>query len=234
MPTKTKSFCGCRPLASKRIAVGLLSLFLGGYFCSSLLGVTLELQFNDTTFTQFTSGTFRLSGMMTVDSFGDSQTFSGGAWSTDYYTHSSFFNGGRPNGYPTGLNFLFNSTASTGTLKQNGVTHQIYSPSAVQLNVYGSTNFLSALWIYTSPNLAYGGETLADTELDISGTFSMDATIGSNSPDSQGASTSSLEGQYLRNPNATLGNILTISVPEPSALSLLLAGGAVLIRRRRS
>lgn len=220
-------------MASKRIAAGCLFLILGASFCCPLFGVTLELQFNDTTFNQYTSGTFRLSGMMTVDGFGDSQTFSGGAWTTDYYTHSSFFNGSRPSGYPIGLNFLFNSTVSTGTLKQNGVTHQIYSPSAVQLNLYGSTNFLSALWIYTSPNLAYGGDTLADAELDISGTFSMDSTIGSNSPDSQGVSTSSLEGQYLRNPNATPGSSLTISVPESSVFSLLLAGGAVLMTRRR-
>lgn len=214
-------------------------LFALSLFASkSLNAATLEIAFDQSNFLINTTGTFRLSGEIPLGgTAGYGATVVDGVDVIDYYIFSTSFRGSNTANLPINSYFTLHGYATSGTAIRNGVTHPVAINSmpyyAILVQMF---NLEPLVQIYVEPTpIPDGSDPFSSVFVDISGTFSANSSVNSgDSPDSQGITFSHLAGTYNSSENDPTGSF-TITVPEPSTLSLLsLAAAPLLIRRRKS
>lgn len=199
---------------------------------------TLEITFDQSSFSINTTGTFRLSGEIPLGGNpGYGATLVDGVDVIDYYIFSANFRGSNTANLPYDSYFTLYGSATSGTATRNGVTHPVAINSmpyyAVLVQMF---NRQPLVQIYVEPTpIPDGSNPFSSVFVDITGTFSANSSINSgDSPDSQGITFNNLAGTYDSGEYDPAGSF-TIAVPEPSTLSLLsLAAIPLLLHRRKS
>ncbi len=200
--------------------------------------LNLQLTFNETSFGINTSGTFRLTGEMQMNGFGWAGSGSpiglndGDGVGITSYDFGTYYRGSNSANLPDNYYFTLESYDATGTAVRDGLTHQVLTESR-------------ALWVQIfdrKPNIkVYVGPTPAATfynpfasaVVDISGTFGVNSSVNSGqTPASQGITFDNLAGTY-NSGEYDPGGSFTITVPEPSTVSLFLLSALPLLLRRR-
>ncbi|MFN7340063.1 MAG: PEP-CTERM sorting domain-containing protein [Opitutia bacterium] len=198
---------------------------------ASAKAVTLELRFNEETFSQNTTGTFRLTGAFGTNSFGSS---SENSVITSYIFDGSFRGTSTPN-LPSDLYLWLQSYSATGTLTRGGITHSVIGEGRALLFAITGGGYTSEPYpwfqISVGPSPEPGPDPFAGGFADISGSFTASKSGGA------GLRFQDLAGDYQPHEYDAQGPALTLSVvPEPSTYGLLMAavtGMAALLRRRR-
>jgi hypothetical protein len=148
------------------------------------------------------------------------------------YDFGTYYRGSNSANLPDNYYFTLESYDATGTAVRDGLTHQVLTESR-------------ALWVQIfdrKPNIkVYVGPTPAATfynpfasaVVDISGTFGVNSSVNSGqTPASQGITFDNLAGTYNSGEDDP-GGSFTITVPEPSIVSLFLLSALPLLLRRR-
>ena len=191
--------------------------------------VTLELEFDQPTFSINTSGSFRLYGEIPINSIG---------WSSDgtgitSYTFPSSYRGANTASLPNNYYFTLDSYDASGTVLRDGITSFVLpSTRAVWLQIFDKEPNLQ---IYSGSTPTPSSTPFVPATVNLTGRFTVNSSVNSGqSPDSQGITFNHLGGTYQTGPYDQPGEALTIAiVPEPSSLSLLSLFIAPLFFRRR-
>lgn len=193
--------------------------------------VTLELEFDQPTFSINTSGSFRLYGEIPINSIG---------WSSDgtgitSYTMPSSYRGANTANLPNNYYFTLDSYDASGTVLRDGITSSVLpNTRAVWLQIF---NQEPNLQIYVGPSPTPSQTPFLPATVNLTGRFTVNSSVNSGqSPDSQGITFNHLAGTYQTGPYDQPGEALTITiVPEPSTLSLFsLAAIPLFFHRRKS
>jgi len=201
----------------------------------------LELVFNETTFSARTTGTFRLTGEVPALGYGSGGAWIGGTFYNYFHSFSSEYSLSLPTPPPVSFDFYLSAYPSSGTATRDSVTYLIQGDYGITMNIFGSSN-LAALQIYLqdqpnpnfSPSGYYPDNTLGMFLVDITGNFVANSSANGTDPASQGVTFDNLAGTNPSQGYYTSDKVLTISVPEPSTLSLFsLAALPLLFRRRK-
>ena len=193
--------------------------------------VTLELEFDQQTFSINTSGSFRLYGEIPINSIG---------WSSDgtgitSYDFPSSYRGSNTANLPNNYYFTLDSYDASGTVFRDGITSSVLpSTRAVWLQIF---NKEPSSQIYVGPSPVASQTPFLPATVNLTGRFTVNSSVNSGqTPASQGITFNHLAGTYQTGPYDQPGEALTIAiVPEPSSLSLLfIAGVPLLLRHRRN
>ena len=202
--------------------------------------LTLQLNFNETEFGINTSGTFTLNGEIPMWGIGWSGPGfpiglnDGDGSGITSYTFGTQYRGGNTANLPNNYYFTLDSYDATGTAIRDGLTHPILPDArALWVQIF---NKQPTLQVYVGPEpKATMYNPFASAFVDISGTFQVNSSVNTGqTPASQGITFDNLAGTYNSSENDPTGTF-TITVPEPSILSLLsVAAVPLLLRRRKS
>ena len=215
-------------------------------FVTCLLALTslshalnLQLTFNETSFGINTTGTFTLKGEIPVWGIGWSGPgfpiglFDGDGSGITSYTFGTQYRGGNTVNLADNYYFTLDSYDATGTAIRDGLTHPILPGThALWVQIF---NKQPTLQVYVGPEpKATMYNPFASAFVDISGTFGVNSSVNSGqTPASQGITFDNLAGTYNSSENDPTGTF-TITVPEPSTLSLIsLAAVPLLLRHNR-
>lgn len=190
--------------------------------------LTLQLNFNETEFGINTSGTFTLTGEIPMWGIGWSSDESG----ITSYTFGTQYRGSNTATLPDNYYFTLDSYDASGTAFRDGLTHQVVPGSrALWVQVFSKQPVIQ---VYVGPDPAPTGSPFASAFVNISGTFQVNSSVNSGqTPASQGITFDNLAGTYNSGEYDPTGTF-TITVPEPSTLSLIsLAAVPLLLRRNR-
>ena len=190
--------------------------------------LTLQLSFNETSFEINTTGTFRLTGEIPM---GGNPGWSSDSTGITSYTFGTQYRGINTADLPANYYFTLHSHSAAGTAVRSGLTHNVL-PNALWVQIF---NMQPVIQVYVGPAPTPADDPFATALVDVSGLFTVNSSVGSGlSPDSQGITFDNLAGTYNSSENDPTGTF-TITVPEPSILSLLsVAAVPLLLRRRKS
>jgi hypothetical protein len=200
--------------------------------------LNLQLTFNETSFGINTSGTFTLQGEIPMWGIGWSGPGfpiglnDGDGSGITSYTFGTQYRGGNTANLPDNYYFTLDSYDATGTAIRDGLTHPILPGTrALWVQIF---NKQPTLQVYVGPEpKATMNNPFASAFVDISGTFGVNSSVNSGqTPASQGISFDNLAGTFNSGEYDPAGSF-TITVPEPSTLSLLSLSIAPLFFRRR-
>lgn len=206
---------------------------------------TLELVFNESSFSSTTTGTFRLTGQVAATGYGSGGFYADSTYYNQYHSFSSQYTPAFTAPSLAPFDFFLSAYPSAGTAVRDSVTYLINGDYGISLNIFHLNMFsgnLMVLQIYLQdqPNPNFGPEnylpdyTQGSFLVDISGSFVANANAGGAAPSTQGVDFGNLAGtQVNQYTPETSANALTISVPEPSTASLLLLSALPLLFRRR-
>jgi len=202
--------------------------------------LNLQLAFNETSFGINTTGSFTLKGEIPMWGIGWSGPgfpiglFDGDGSGITSYTFGTQYRGGNTANLPDNYYFTLDSYDATGTAIRDGLTHPILPGThALWVQIF---NKQPTLQVYVGPEpKATMYNPFASAFVDISGTFGVNSSVNSGqTPASQGITFDNLAGTYNSGEYDPAGSF-TITVPEPSTLSLLsLAAAPLFFRRRKS
>ena len=207
----------------------LLALFCFFTLTTWSHALTLQLNFNETEFGINTSGTFTLNGEIPMWGIGWRSDGSG----ITSYTFGTQYRGSNTANLPENYYFTLDSYDATGTAFRDGLTHNIVpNTRALWVQIF---NRQPVIQVYVGPDPAPTESAFASAFVNISGTFQVNSSVNSGqTPASQGITFDNLAGTYSSSENDPTGTF-TITVPEPSTLSLFsLAVIPLFLRRRHS
>ena len=191
--------------------------------------LTLQLNFNETEFGINTTGTFTLNGEIPMWGIGWSSNGSG----ITSYTFGTQYRGSNTANLPENYYFTLDSYDATGTAFRDGLTHNIVpNTRALWVQIF---NRQPVIQVYVGPDPAPTESPFASAFVNISGTFWVNSSVNSGqTPASQGITFDNLAGTYNSGEYDPSGSF-TVTVPEPSTLSLLsLIAVPLLLHRRKS
>ena len=190
----------------------------------------LALTFDQPTFVNGATGTWSFTGQMAADTTG-----AGGATYGDIGFVYDYHNFGTQYGIPGTSNLpgncwlSFSGLNGSGTATDEATTYAI-NPIGIWALIYPSINvFTLSIYLAPYPIPDFRGQVF---EINASGNFIVSNILGT-SPADLGVTFQNLEGSYENQINNDPARSLVISVPEPSAISLLAVGLGVVLRRRR-
>ena len=190
----------------------------------------LALTFDQGTIAHGGTGTFQLTGQIAADATGNAGTTYGDiGFVYDYHNFGSQFSLPEGSNLPGNFWISFGGLNATGTATFESTTYAIHN-IGIWLLVYPSINVVT-LNVYLAPDPipAFNYQLF---DVNVTGNFQISSVLGTDLA-SFGGGTEALQGTYNNQINNSPERALVISVPEPSALSLLVAGMAVLRRVRR-
>jgi PEP-CTERM motif len=190
----------------------------------------LALSFDQPNFDNGVTGTWSFTGQMAADTTG-----AGGATYGDIGFVYDYHNFGTQYGIPGTSNLpgncwlSFSGLNGSGTATDDATTYAI-NPIGIWALIYPSINvFTLNIYLAPYPIPDFRGQVF---EINASGNFVVSNILGT-SPADLGVTFQNLEGSYENQINNDSTRSLVITVPEPSALSLLAFGLGVLFRRSR-
>ena len=189
--------------------------------------LNLQLSFNETEFGINTSGTFTLTGEIPMWGIGSSGDGSG----ITSYTFGTQYRGSNTANLPNNYYFTLDSYDASGTALRDGVTHNIVpNTRALWVQIFDRQPVIQ---VYVGPDPAPTESPYASAFVNISGTFQVNSSVNSGqTPASQGITFDNLAGTY-NSGEYDPGGSFTITVPEPSTVSLFLLSALPLLLRRR-
>lgn len=189
--------------------------------------LNLQLAFNETSFGINTTGTFTLKGEIPMWGVGSSSDGSG----ITSYTFGTQYRGSNTANLPINYYFTLYGYDASGTAVRDGLTHYVI-PNALWVQIFDRQPVIQ---VYVGPDPAPTESPFASAFVNISGTFQVNSSVNSGqTPTSQGITFDNLAGTYNSGEYDPAGSF-TITVPEPSTLSLLsLAAAPLFFRRRKS
>jgi hypothetical protein len=200
----------------------------------------LELVFNETTFSARTTGTFRLTGEVPALSYGSGGSSIDGQYYNAYHSFQSDYQLSFLNPAPASFNFYLSAYPSSGTAVRDSITYSIQGDYGISLNLFSFGIGSLQIFLQDQPNPNFGpsgyypDNTLGMFLVDITGSFVANSSANGTDPASQGVTFDNLAGTNPSQGYYTSDKVLTISVPEPSTLSLFsLAALPLLFRRRK-
>ena len=191
--------------------------------------VTLELSFDQQSFTINTSGSFRLYGDIPINSIGWSSDSSG----ITSYTFGTNYRGANTANLPNDFYFTLDSYDATGFAIRDNITSPVLpNTHALRLQIF---NKEPEIQLYVGPNPTASSAPFLSATVNVTGFFTVNSSVNpGQSPVSQGMTFANLAGTYQPGPNDQPGEALTITiVPEPSTLALLTLAALPLVLRRR-
>ena len=192
----------------------------------------LALTFDQGTIAHGGTGTFQLTGQIPADATGNAGTTYGDiGFVYDYHNFGSQFSLPVGSILPGNFWISFSGFNSSGTATFESTTYAIHN-IGIWLLVYPDMN-IATLNVYLAPDpVPEFNYQLFDVNL--TGNFQISSVLGTDLS-SFGGGTEALQGTYNNQINNSPERALVISVPEPSALSLLVAGmaGMAVLRRVR-
>ena len=200
--------------------------------------LNLQLTFNETSFEINTSGTFRLTGEMQMNGFGWAGSGSpiglndGDGTGITSYMFGTQYRGVNTANLPNNYYFTLDSYDASGTAIRDGLTHQVVPESqALWVQIFDRQPVIQ-VYVGPTPAATFYNPS-ASTFVDISGTFVVNSSVNSGqTPASQGITFDNLAGTYNSGEYDPTGSF-TITVPEPSIVSLFLLSALPLLLRRR-
>lgn len=205
---------------------------------------TLQLNFDQGTFENSTSGTFLLTGAIPAQGYGSAGYYIGSEYFNEYHSFSADYSLVFTTPPPVAIDFLYlYATAASGTAVRDGVNYSIKSSPGIGLSFYNSGgNAQLQVYLENLPNPNFNPEAyLSDSTLgtflvNITGSFGLSATANGQTPASQGVSLANLPWTSTST-YPWLSNTLDVTVsgvPEPTTGALAtLAVGALLLQCRR-
>jgi hypothetical protein len=199
--------------------------------------LNLQLAFNETSFGINTTGSFTLKGEIPMSGIGWSGPgfpiglFDGDGSGITSYTFGTQYRGGNTANLPDNYYFTLYGYDASGTAVRDGLTHYVI-PNALWVQIFDRQPVIQ---VYVGPDPAPTESPFASAFVNISGTFQVNSSVNSGqTPTSQGITFDNLAGTYNSGEYDPAGSF-TITVPEPSTLSLLsLAAAPLFFRRRKS
>ena len=202
---------------------------------------TLQLSFDQTSFSSVTSGSFRLTGEIPATGYGSASSQLG----IDYYSFSSDYTPGFTVPPPVPFDFALQATAASGTAVRDAVSYTIKSQPGIRFDIFGTTSFGQVqMFLTPTPDPNFGPEgflpdgTQGTFLVDITGSFTATGSANGSSPASEGVTLGNLAGtSFNQNPatsSQTLAVTVAVPVPEPTTAALAtLAAAALLLHGRR-
>ena len=210
----------------------LLLLFLWVFQVNLGNAANLALSFDQGGIANGATGTFQLTGQIPADATGNAGTTYGDiGFVYDYHNFGSQFSLPEASNLPGNFWISFGGLNASGTATFESTTYAIHN-IGVWLLVYPSINVVT-LNVYLAPDPipAFNYQLF---DVNVTGNFLVSSVLG-NDLSSFGVNTEDLQGSYSNQMNGSPERALVISVPEPSALSLLAVGlgGMIALRRVR-
>jgi hypothetical protein len=206
------------------------------------LAASLQLNFDQDSFSGNTTGTFTLTGVMPAHGFGSGGYYAGSTYVNQYWSFSSQFDTPVGNSFANDFDFNLNSSA-TGDAVRSGITYPASNLVGVTMWISKRLN-LTYLQVFIQdqpdPMFNINNFTQGEFTLNITGSFAATSSAGSGvAPSTRGMTLGNLAGTYLNQYDPGISaNALTVSitsVPEPSTTSLVLFSTLpIFLRRRRS
>ncbi|NBQ65151.1 MAG: PEP-CTERM sorting domain-containing protein [Verrucomicrobia bacterium] len=190
----------------------------------------LALTFDQPTFVNGATGTWTFTGQMAADTTGAGGTTYGDiGFVYDYHNFGTQYGIPGTSNLPGNCWLSFSGLNGSGTATDDATTYAI-NPIGIWALIYPSINvFTLSIYLDPYPIPDFRGQVF---EINASGNFIVSNILGT-SPEDLGVTFQNLEGTYENQINNDPARSLVISVPEPSALSLLAVGLGVVLRRRR-
>ena len=190
----------------------------------------LALTFDQPTFVNGATGTWTFTGQMAADTTGAGGTTYGDiGFVYDYHNFGTQYGIPGTSNLPGNCWLSFSGLNGSGTATDDTTTYAI-NPIGIWVLIYPSINvFTLSIYLDPYPIPDFRGQVF---EINASGNFVVSNILGT-SPEDLGVTFQNLEGTYENQINNDPARSLVISVPEPSALSLLAVGLGVVLRRRR-
>ena len=216
-------------------------------FAVTLLALTnfsraanLELVFDQSSFSNTTTGTFRLTGEVPASGYGSGGSWIGGQYVNAYHSFQSDYQLFFSNPATAPFDFYLSAYPSSGTAIRDSVTYSIQGDYGISLNLYGFGVGSLQIYLQDHPNPNFAPENILPDNsqglftVDISGSFLANANPGGAAPSSQGVTFANMAGTHGNQLTPGIAaNSLTITVPEPSTTSLVLLSTLPLLLRRR-
>ena len=200
----------------------------------------LELVFDQSSFSTRTTGTFRLTGEVPALGYGSGGSWIGGQYYNAYHSFQSDYQLSFSSPAPASFDFYLSAYPSSGTAIRDSITYSIQGDYGISLNLFNFGIGSLQIFLQDQPNPNFGPDNYYPDNtqgmflVDISGSFLANGSANGTSPDSQGVTFENLAGTHPNQGYYTSDKVLTISVPEPSTLSLFsLAALPLLFRRRK-
>ena len=187
----------------------------------------LELVFDQSSFSTITTGTFRLTGEVPALGYGSGGSWIGGQYYNAYHSFQSDYQLSFLHPAPASFDFYLSAYPSSGTAIRDSITYPIQGDYGIYLNLFNFGIGSLQIFLQDQPNPGFGPDgyypdnTQGTFLVDISGSFVANGNVNGTAPDSQGVTFSNLEGTHANQGYYVADKVLTISVPEPSSLSLL-------------
>lgn len=204
---------------------------------------TLELSFDQGSFTANTSGTFRLTGNIPATGYGSGGYYIGDEFINEYYSFSCDYTLAFDTPPPAAFTFfLLQATTATGTAVRDTVTYSIDPARGIGFNMFGGEGGVGQVQVYleNTPNPNFSVENLLPNNtygtflVDISGNFAVNAMANGGDPASAGVSFGNVAGTHA----SVLGDepltvSVAVAVPEPGTCGLACLAAASLLLRCR-
>jgi hypothetical protein len=204
----------------------------------------LQLNFDQGSFSENTTGTFTLTGVMPAHGFGSGGYYIGSTYINEHWSFSTQYDNPVGNSFANDFGFNLSGFSASGDTFRSGVTYPVFNIGITMGISNGDFSRLTSLTVYIQdqPNPMFDGDIFPNGEftLNMTGSFVATSSVGTDlSPDSSGMALANLGGTYVNQYDSGIAaNALTVSVtsvPEPSTASLIgLAIIPFLFRRRHS
>ena len=192
----------------------------------------LALTFDQGGITNGGTGTFQLTGQIAADATGNGgATYGDIGFVYDYHSFGSQFSLPEGSNLPGNFRISLGGLNSSGTATFDSTSYAIHN-TGIWLLVYPSIG-IATLNVYLAP-YPVPSFNYQLFDVNLTGNFQVSSVLGTDLASFAGA-TEALQGTYNNQINNSPERALVISVPEPSALSLLVIGlsGMAALRRVR-
>jgi hypothetical protein len=202
----------------------------------------LQLNFDQGSFSENTTGTFTLTGVMPAHGFGSGGYYIGSTYINEHWSFSTQYDNPVGNSFANDFGFNLSGFSASGDTFRSGVTYPVFN-IGITMWISKSSN-LATLQVFIqdqpNPNFNINNFPNGEFSLNMTGSFIGTSSAGSGiAPETRGMTLANLGGTYVNQYDPAIPanalNLSVTSVPEPSTLSLLsLAAAPLFFRRRKS
>jgi hypothetical protein len=202
----------------------------------------LQLNFDQGSFSENTTGTFTLTGVMPAHGFGSGGYYIGSTYINEHWSFSTQYDNPVGNSFANDFGFNLSGFSASGDTFRSGVTYPVFN-IGITMWISKSSN-LATLQVFIqdqpNPNFNINNFPNGEFSLNMTGSFIGTSSAGSGiAPETRGMTLANLGGTYVNQYDPAIPanalNLSVTSVPEPSTLSFLsLAAAPLFFRRRKS